>query len=234
MTLNTCLSNQRDMNFIDQVRSQGQTPGTYRNHLGFDPDLSHAAFAILRTFEPILNVTRITRLAVMIVEPKRERGVVGCNAASNMIDLFRHSWIEDELNTVTEGIIEGQQFYPRSQDDNKKKAAKANDLIDLALISGAVRSMVPKATIKLPAGWKGQRAKENMHQSALDIILPQLDTLHLCRIKSDDTEEEPVRRKSKRGPKKVINALNPDAHGFIGIHAMDAICMALKSAGFKV
>jgi len=181
---------------------------TRKQFLGFDPDLHRSGLAIIDVRES--NKARKEILHFNIVSLRIDAKLRGLAACQAMVAKVREVIGCNLKMPLDHAIVESQQSYYKDTDSRAKIVGQANDLIMLATISGAAAAMLmyqgAKVEIKLPAQWKGQRKKKNMHRRARAIL---------------------------EGQKGLINKGLEALEG-MDEHEGDALCMALKGAGYDV
>lgn len=133
---------------------------------GFDPDLDTTGWACLTgTIEhPARGRAAVTSVHLGLIETK----VSGTDIqkAAEMIAALC-LWSAPNPEAGPHGVfVEAQQVYPTKDEDMAKRIAKANDLLRLAQITGAVQALGCRVGIKtvtavLPATWKGQQNKDS-------------------------------------------------------------------------
>ena len=183
------------------------------NFGGFDPDLHNSALAIIQINISQTNEAKNLRKRIYdyhiltINVHDRLKGLEACDAMIYNVQQTIRSPKFFELAGI---IIESQQVYYKDNDSRAKIVGMANDLLMLATITGAAAAAMyakgAEIRIQLPAQWKGQRKKENMHRRAREIIQDSKDVPRVKRNEMDNWN----------------------------IHEMDALCMALKAGGFNV
>lgn len=173
---------------------------------GFDPDLHKAGLAILGIQES--NKARKKIVNFMVTSIRIEAKLRGLQACRAMVRRVRE--VVKTLLPTDYAIVESQQSYYKDTDTRAKIVGQANDLIMLATISGAAAAMFmtqdTQVDIMLPSQWKGQRKKVNMHRRAKEIL-------------------EGQKGLSSKGF-EVLESMTE--------HEGDALCMALKGAGYDV
>lgn len=173
---------------------------------GFDPDLHESALATVLIEQSNYHRKRILDVQrhIFKIQAKFKR----LDAVYEMI-----TTIEAGLPriTCTAFLIEAQQLYPRKDATRQKLVGQGNNLIHLGYITGAIAMALAKMqntiNISLPAGWKGQKNKTTMRKKALQII-----------------------KDHQREDSDIAETLEEEQSE----HAMDAVCMALTEAGFKI
>jgi hypothetical protein len=129
----------------------------------------------------------------------------GLTAATQMIEeLYCH----EDLFVGHIGVVEGQQIYPPKGNDREavaKLVGQGTDLMNLAHVSGAAQILMLR------------------HKINSLIVLP-------AQWKAQAKKE--AMHASALQLIEGVTAQVPDEGA--SIHAMDALCMALKKAGFKV
>lgn len=173
--------------------------------VGFDPDLHQAGLVMLTVQRSNKSRKRICDVHPLCLGVSRK--FKGLDAVHIMVEHITHH--VKNIGFLDHALVESQQSYYKDNDSRAKIVGQANDLIMLATVSGAAAAVFMAAgadvQIKLPAQWKGQRKKENMHRRALDILSAQ----DIPATKLKDLED-------------------------VCEHVMDALCMALKGAGYDV
>lgn len=139
-------------------------------YAGLDPDLHHTGFVTITVEKSSKSRKRIlwvTSLNLTVSDKLK-----GLDAVHAMIE--RLTCRVKNIEHIDYALVESQQSYYKDNDSRAKIVGQANDLIMLATISGAASSVFmakgADVQIKLPAQWKGQRKKENMHRKARDIL----------------------------------------------------------------
>lgn len=133
---------------------------------GFDPDLDTTGWACLTgTIErPARGRAPVSTLHLGLIETKVS-GTDIQKAAGMIAALAR--WSAPNADAGPHGVfVEAQQVYPTKDEDMGKRIAKANDLLRLAQITGAVQALANRVSIEtvtavLPATWKGQQNKDS-------------------------------------------------------------------------
>ncbi len=155
------------MSFIDKIRS---TPATSRDVtvFGFDPDMDTTGWAqVDGTLEkPARGFPIIRGVCLGLIETKT-RGLRDLEQTEAMVAAIKLDMprIVDSLKEKKDAVfVEAQQVYPTPDEDPKTRVAKANDLLRLAQLTGAVQasalfSGVHYVRAVLPATWKGQARK---------------------------------------------------------------------------
>jgi len=196
---------------LDVIR-KGEEAWEPRIYSGFDPDLHTSGLASVNVRLSSTGRKRICGAWMTIIKvPARLKGT---RAAEKMChEISKRS--EVDFFTGHFATVEGQQLYPKEEDTRQKLVAVGNDLIALALVSGAaahafIRHDV-KTSILLPREWKGNIKKTPQHVRAHRLIEAQKVTLRLG---------------DKFCPKEDLVRASS--------HAMDALCMALRSAGYTI
>lgn len=204
------------MSLLDEIRSEKETWQTI-TFAGFDPDLHTSGLAKILVDVSSTGRKRLLRVALdVICIPRKLKGL---NAANHMSQQVASA---GEMFRADRALIEGQQLYPRDEVPKRTLVAQGNDLLMLALVSGSAFCAFARhggrAEIKLPAQWKGQRSKDSMHKKAVSEILK-------------------VKSATINGRVFDLTGMLPDTRRFrkaSGQHAMDALCMALRLAGYRV
>lgn len=172
---------------------------------GFDPDLHNSAYVRLMQKESTYGNKQILNVAAYEFSIKKK--YKGFDAVQRMVEEIQVRAEEApgifDCNKI---IIEGQRLYPEKDATRQKMVGKANNLMSLAYLSGAlhalaVQSCLYQVDLVQPQAWKGQKKKEPMHHRAKE-ILSQSSLGHVCEG--------------------------------LTIHQMDALCMALVAGGHKV
>ncbi len=150
---------------IDRLRSTATTR-TVMTVFGFDPDLDTTGWACMTgtVTVPPTGRTPITSVHFGMIETR----VAGTDIqkAAAMIKALC-DWHAPSVEAGPHGVfVEAQQVYPTKDEDMGKRIAKANDLLRLAQITGAVQALAGRAGIThvhavLPAAWKGQQHKDS-------------------------------------------------------------------------
>lgn len=110
--------------------------------------------------------TKATGWATFLGDKLHEAGLVRAKDTQDMIaELKKMGWAVDEV------VVEYPQVYPGHRAD-------PNDLIGLALISGAAATLGDTIRLVRPLAWKGQIPKEIHHRR----IFAQLDMGEQRRI----------------------------------------------------
>jgi Holliday junction resolvasome RuvABC endonuclease subunit len=186
----------------------GEETWTSMQIAGFDPDLHKAGLAIIDVRQS--NKARKKIVNFHITSLRVEAKLKGLDAAQAMVARVCEVIGCQNFLPIDYAIVESQQSYFKDTDSRAKIVGQANDLIMLATVSGAAAAMLmqqgTRVDIKLPAQWKGQRKKENMHRKAKDILEGQ----------------------------KLYDPSKFAALDGMTEHEWDALCMALKGAGYDV
>lgn len=197
--------------FLDKLRSTDETWSTSIS-AGFDPDLHESGLARVEYGVSTYGRKQIQKAFLRtFTVAKKYKEAEAAEYMMATVCAHRH-----EFN-AHEAIVEGQQIYPRDADNIPKLVAIANDMVYLGWVAGSAFSMFmlehSDPCMKLPAQWKKQRAKEPMHEHALQLLEDDGADLYCGPL------ESPTLVKS-------IDTLSG--------HALDALCMALVGAGYRV
>lgn len=201
------------------LESYTDTPWIRARYAGFDPDLHKSGLACIEvTKKNSTGQVELHRVELRSIDVHIKYKQL--QAVHEMIRRI-HEAIR-ELPSVDSFVIESQQLYPnntrrslvaKGNDDTRQcLVAKGNDLIMLATISGAVAGAYQNPqviSIKLPASWKAQKKKEPMHARAARIV-------------------------EMSGAVSILNGKPISDVSASGSHCMDALCMALTQAGYRI
>ncbi len=197
------------MSLLEKIRS-GE-PDTEAWVFGFDPDINHAGYCGYKF--RYSNVGKITPLEVhmgVVVPAPGTKRMAKAVSMSEAIISGMHMGLPQHNDCDLYALIEGQEIYHNAKDPLKTTVAKANDLMLLAYVSGAIvqrmQNFYREIDIKLvkPKEWKGNAKKEAMHEDFLTHI---------------NKSQAIVCMDNKKWDQKPPN-----------IHTLDACCMCLKSA----
>jgi hypothetical protein len=182
-----------------------------------DPGLDVLGWAriTIRATKPLMAAPQFSDVVFGLLEsgaPKGSRDVVKAQCMVAAIARHFHPYL-DPCDMV---VVEGQQVYYKDDENRDAVVAKANDLLRLAQVMGAMQMLaavhqVPCTQTPLPAEWKGQADKRNMHDDASKALeggyvsAYQLGTPRAIYV----------------GP-LVIDSLPKRMH-----HGLDALCMAM-------
>ncbi|MBD3388163.1 MAG: hypothetical protein GF414_04455 [Candidatus Altiarchaeales archaeon] len=147
-----------------------------------------------------------------------DRKLKGLDAAQAMVgELFALSRcsLGFEVGRMT---VESQQLYPNRDDTRQSLVGKGNDLIMLATITGAAAALFG-GKVLLPRQWKQQKKKEIMHSRARELWADQGTVGKSFEMTGGSLSEG-----------KALHAWDHS----MDIHCMDALCMAMTLAGFRV
>lgn len=197
------------MTFIDDIRDLGKEtwPGTI-SYGGFDPDLHDSGLATVTYLRSSHGRRRLysVRLETFSIH-KDLKDLAAANAMIDVMSASREAFLGDET------YVEGEQLYPREAHNAAKMIAMGNDLIHLAHVAGAARTLFAlnrcDVTIVRPATWKGQRDKPTMHLAAAQLL----------------QQENPILTVNGQSCESVVG---------LNIHVLDALCMALRLGGERV
>jgi len=193
--------------------------------IGFDPDLHTSGIGILigsLTRPPVAEPTFVEVWAIMIYG--REGSLQDVQFADSMVtevlaffDGLPNMSLAPSEKVIT--TVEGQRIYPKPNDTRQALVGKANDLMRLGQVSGAVQGRTRSAPydgsrVYLPEEWKGQAPKATMHQ----------DTAK--RLGDIPARLIGVKPGGKVTVDRSLRAMDlgnvPKAFG----HALDAVCLA--------
>ncbi len=146
--------------FIDRQRANPPVHHRVSVH-GFDPDEDTVGWASIHTvIPPHPEVRPIISMSLIRAVRKCRNDVEQVEEMIERLSLHR-SYI-DGCPYV---FVEAQQVYPTPDESPRERVAKANDLLRLAQVTGAVQAIAHAQNARLvravlPATWKGQRQKE--------------------------------------------------------------------------
>ncbi len=199
---------------IDRLRS---TPAsrTVMTVFGFDPDLDTTGWSCVTgtVVVPPTGKTLVTSVHLGMVETQI-KGTDVQKAAAMIAALCQ--WHAPNSEAVPHGVfVEAQQVYPTKDEDMGKRIAKANDLLRLAQITGAVQALGSRVGIAhvhavLPATWKGQQHKDSTVAMLQQRLPGAVITLH-----------------HSNKPNQVVDAAALDHLPARMGHALDAVGVAL-------
>lgn len=203
--------------FVDRLRSTATTSREICVH-GFDPDGDTTGWARLQsTLEtPARGPARVTGVMIGIVEPSSGRRRDLDQAEAMVRAVYDHRSRLGGCALPTHVFVEAQQVYPTPDEDPRKRVAKANDLLRLAQVTGAVQAIAHAegacfVRALLPATWKGQQQKDV--------------TIATCMQRLQGVPIQLIRRGTE--PPEQVDALRLDKlPGKLG-HALDALGIAL-------
>ncbi len=199
---------------IDRMRA---TPAsrTVMTVFGFDPDLDTTGWACVTgtVTVPAVGRTPITSVHFGMIETK-VKGTDIQKAAAMVAALCK--WIAPNQELAPHGVfVEAQQVYPTKDEDMAKRIAKANDLLRLAQITGAMQAIAIRDEIAnvhavLPASWKGQQDKDSTIAMLQQRLPGSIILLH-----------------HSNKPNQVVEAAELDRLPARAGHALDAVGIAL-------
>ena len=193
------------MSLLDKVRSSTDSEVWV---FGFDPDINHSGYCAYHFKYNSVGMVTPLNVHMGVVKPKP--GTKRMDKAVGMSRAIYELPIQMPLRCPHYALIEGQEIYHDAKNPLKTTVAKANDLMLLAYVSGAmvykIQSLALQTQIHLvkPKEWKGNAKKEAMH----DKFLEKMD-------KSDAI----ILMDGKQWNRKPPN-----------VHTLDACCMCQKSA----
>ena len=137
--------------------------------IGLDPDLHTSGLAIGQaTWKvPRLAPPTITSIVADLVRvPSQLRGLEAADAMAAQLAIAIEKRAPVLGNDVIV-VIESQQVYPDEDMPRNEMVAKANDLLRLSHVSGAMAATAAarrwQFTSVLPFDWKGTKAKDKHH-----------------------------------------------------------------------
>lgn len=191
------------------IESYTDTPWERLTYAGFDPDLHSSGLAVIEITKK-RSTGQVELHDVKLFSIKVGIKYKQLQAVQEMVKRILE--VVKVLPKLDRLLIESQQLYPDKNDTRQSLVGKGNDLIMLATVSGAVAGSLgasEKISIKLPASWKAQKKKDPMHMRAARIVEQSGAPVHL--------EGRQVHEATTAGG-----------------HCMDALCMALIEAGYRL
>lgn len=206
---------------LEEMRSNPETV-VEETIVGVDPDLHQCAFAAVTTRTSSKEATRI--LAVRVWSLNVHKRYKGAKAIEGMAHLMRELGEHQAGTSVDAVFVEGQRVYPH--DDIPRLVGQSNDLIRLAQVAGmALMVFWPKNPERLhivdPTEWKGQTKKEAMHAQAMRLLRGQQTPTHYYPYDQEYTDDLEI----------LWELTDDDITAKLGIHVMDAVCLALWGVG---
>jgi hypothetical protein len=198
--------------FVDKMRRTPTTTRPLTVH-GFDPDGDTTGWArISATIEkPAAGPPRVAEVHLGLIEPPSGRHRDLEQAEAMVRAVFEHQCVIDGVDPHV--FVEAQRVYPEEDEEPQTRIAKANDLLRLAQVTGAVQALAhaQSAFVRavLPQTWKGNQRKEH--------------TIASCQQRLTGIKILLMRRGK---PPEQVDALRLDKlPGRLG-HALDALGIA--------
>jgi hypothetical protein len=140
--------------------------------LGVDPDADTTGWAFVHASVSTHSPPVVFRAFLGLIIPEK-RGLADLQQAQAMVEAVTDFWPPNQVDPRAV-FVESQRVYPTPDEEPQTRVAKANDLLRLAQVTGAVqawaqlsynhrKSVNPKVIIEAvaPATWKGQQRKEH-------------------------------------------------------------------------
>lgn len=149
---------------IDRMRAAPRTTRTLRI-LGVDPDADTTGWAYIDAVLDSHAGLTIRRVYLGLIVPD-QRGLADLEQAQVMIEAVV-AFTLPGFPALDGVFVESQRIYPTPDEDPRTRVAKANDLLRLAQVTGAVQAWAmchahqPYVRAVPPADWKGQQRKEH-------------------------------------------------------------------------
>ncbi len=204
---------------VDRMRKEPPTCSSIAV-FGFDPDLDTTGWALVlgAIYRPAQGLAPIAHVHLGVIE----HSVKGTDMekAAAMVQAVAQ-WDSPTLDEEQVAVfVEAQQVYPDPDQSPQERVGKANDLLRLAQITGAVQHMgcvgkIPTVRAVLPHVWKGN-VKKHVTVSVLQERMPDVSF---------------VLHHTKKPQQTLTAAALSKLPGKMG-HALDAAGIALYGLDF--
>jgi Holliday junction resolvasome RuvABC endonuclease subunit len=158
-------------NYVEEIRASPPKVRRAVAVLGFDPGVGVLGYALLTaeiggSHPPAFDSAHLHQATFAGLTGEKPQK--GHHQAFQIIQkITEHSPLVLAMVKSSVVVIEGQNFYPRTEDSRAKMVATANALIMIAHVSGAVNTMArvrgKSVHVVLPNEWKGTRSKSADH-----------------------------------------------------------------------
>jgi hypothetical protein len=195
------------MSLLEKVRREGAV-SKEAWVFGFDPDINNSGYCSYHfRYNPVGMIQALNvHMGVLIPKAGTKRMAKAVGMSRAVYDLS----IEIPMRCPLYALIEGQEIYHNDKDPLATTVAKANDLLLLAYVSGAIVhklqtiALDTKINLVKPKEWKKNAKKPAMHA---DFLSHMEKSNAVVTMDGQQWDREPP-----------------------NIHTLDACCMCLKSA----